>query len=632
MLPVRVIKRVLHDLAEFEKNPIPGISLCMPDKNNPSVLHGNLVINQGIYKGILLHLIFRIPENYPLQPPQANLAPGLDFDQKYHHHVYEDQHSGNSICTDLTSNFAGAFNTKDSKGNFVQSGWTPGYTLSTLLTHLQIFFSDPDYGRGFTVSKQKLNILWNHIRDFKYDITVTDCENSETITHSYDSPYPSILGFKRIPAPKVVKSEEEECKSTDSPVISESTAEDLSPKSTEEKLPPKPKEPVTSIWDKPLKKVAKKLPTEQSAVKIQPSTKPVQIKKEEISNKLICSISKTNIFDSSEIILGYPIDMDLNKKTKQSFPTPVFEILSHEAHQANLEKNPQQPERRPSGASEKLQTGAGASYKYWLPLYLDDSHFERGKEHILSTITSIFKDTFDPEATEFVPFMILAVLPLLLSRMVRFSVEKAGSQTAVLIESYFQLFRLLIKLLDVFHELKETVEEDVDHFLKHDNCRHKESIPDLGTFLVKLAISTEGIDQSFDIVNLAFKEHLARQFGKAVQRDKGLIQGERCRDFVSRFMSTTKMANKVFLAQYETIKLCLDQKVQAELASNFGLIREEKAEYLVKKLKKCQQESVGNCKSLMERLGLQVYIPSSEVIQKYIGKAYTLARTQEYLK
>ena len=49
-----------------------------------------VLINDGPYRGALIHLILRIPDDYPLTGPAGNIAPGLEFDFRYHGHIHED--------------------------------------------------------------------------------------------------------------------------------------------------------------------------------------------------------------------------------------------------------------------------------------------------------------------------------------------------------------------------------------------------------------------------------------------------------------------------------------------------------------------------------------------------------------
>jgi len=186
----RALKRVLRDLAEVTAEPVPGISICMPDQTDPFTLHGNLIISDGLYKGLLIHLLFHIPQDYPIDPPAVNIAPDLIFGSRFHEHIFDDNLYGNSICTDITSNFSGYFKTIDASGAPVKSGWTSAYTLSSVLLQLQVFFADPDLSSHALPSPQEIARLRTHIEQYSLDIKVNDGNHAVIVTHSYNTPYP----------------------------------------------------------------------------------------------------------------------------------------------------------------------------------------------------------------------------------------------------------------------------------------------------------------------------------------------------------------------------------------------------------------------------------------------------------
>jgi len=126
LIKAKSIKRIYRDLLELEALPIEGLGVCIPDQNNPFELRANILILDGIYKGILLHLIMLIPENYPSKAPKMFIAPGQDFTHNFHLHVFPDHQSqGQTICIDLLDH--GFFSPGE------KTGWTPAYTLSTIL-------------------------------------------------------------------------------------------------------------------------------------------------------------------------------------------------------------------------------------------------------------------------------------------------------------------------------------------------------------------------------------------------------------------------------------------------------------------------------------------------------------------
>ncbi|CAF3351856.1 unnamed protein product [Rotaria sp. Silwood2] len=114
---------ISRDLKDLDKFPIPGLGVTCPDELNPFVLHCNVLINDGPYHGIMILLILHIPEDYPLTGPAGNIAPGLEFDSRYHAHIHEDHRNGHALCNDLLTNYASYFRVID--GGTIQkaSGW-----------------------------------------------------------------------------------------------------------------------------------------------------------------------------------------------------------------------------------------------------------------------------------------------------------------------------------------------------------------------------------------------------------------------------------------------------------------------------------------------------------------------------
>lgn len=137
---MKSMKRVMKDLKELEESPVPGVSVSVPDETNLFELHGNILISEGLYKGILLHTSIHIPKEYPEVGPAMHIAKGIRFDHRFHEHVLGDEGHGNTICNDMLTNFKWFFGEKPS----VASGWTSGCTLKALLVQMTVFFSDPD--------------------------------------------------------------------------------------------------------------------------------------------------------------------------------------------------------------------------------------------------------------------------------------------------------------------------------------------------------------------------------------------------------------------------------------------------------------------------------------------------------
>jgi len=137
------LKRVMSDLCEYKKNPIDGIKIYLQDEDIFEI-HGDIIIKKGIYAGITLPFIIHIPNEYPFIGPAMNIHPGIDFNNSFHEHLHADAKNGSSICNDMLTNFESWFKRIDNDTPPKATGWSPGYTLSTILMLMQIFFSEPD--------------------------------------------------------------------------------------------------------------------------------------------------------------------------------------------------------------------------------------------------------------------------------------------------------------------------------------------------------------------------------------------------------------------------------------------------------------------------------------------------------
>lgn len=196
----RTLQRIYKDLAEIQENPIPGISITIPDENDPFKLIANLYILNGIYEGILLHLNMTLPPNYPFRAPKLFIASGQPFDHNFHHHIFGAGVDGYKICIDLLDH--GFF------GEGEKTGWTPAYTFSTLLMQMQIFFSD-QHDLHNLPSNQKINELKEKLKNFSVDIKTTDGTFKR---HSYNHPFPPLNMSRHTLTKKISHRNENETK------------------------------------------------------------------------------------------------------------------------------------------------------------------------------------------------------------------------------------------------------------------------------------------------------------------------------------------------------------------------------------------------------------------------------------
>lgn len=124
-----------------------GTISAIPYSNDYSRWCANLLISEGVYEGINFHIYIEVPEDYPISPPSAYFRSEIIYTSGAQYHV---EGKGISICLNLLGNFAFVHTEWAASGE--ASGWSPSYTISTILITLQGALPDllADHGVGNT--------------------------------------------------------------------------------------------------------------------------------------------------------------------------------------------------------------------------------------------------------------------------------------------------------------------------------------------------------------------------------------------------------------------------------------------------------------------------------------------------
>ena len=125
-------KRLLQDLEQVRREPLPTISALPVSDKNLFVWHANLYGLPGThYEGGIFHMEIEFPGDYPSRPPTIKMLTPLP-----HPHVFQQQ-----ICIDILDNFRGHFSTERGRSF---SGWSSAYTVQSILIQLQAFLFNVD--------------------------------------------------------------------------------------------------------------------------------------------------------------------------------------------------------------------------------------------------------------------------------------------------------------------------------------------------------------------------------------------------------------------------------------------------------------------------------------------------------
>lgn len=168
------MKRLANDLKELQEQPVENVSAAPLDENMFE-WHCNFKHDEIIY-----HLILFLPTKYPYESPSAEFVPA-GF--RYNSGATLPGKKGTKVCLNIFADFAYIHTEwKDQKG----LGWSPGYTVQTILMNVVAFLAETQSGdnawmKDTTAHNLKLS------KGFKCD----DCG------HTYQKPYPPLEGEKK---------------------------------------------------------------------------------------------------------------------------------------------------------------------------------------------------------------------------------------------------------------------------------------------------------------------------------------------------------------------------------------------------------------------------------------------------
>ena len=433
------LKRIYKDIKEITESPIEGIGIVSLN-NNPYEYIVNIRLMEGIYEGFCLQLLLTISDNYPISPPKILIYPGQIFDNTYHHHIFKDfktdENGGNfnKFCFDLLENDFLSTKTQ-------YSGWNPSYTISSLLLQVQSFLCNPDMDIDHLPNKDKIDELMKSMENYKR-IFVIKNENGEIVKeHTWKNPYPEIF-FKN----NEDKKENENNK---------------------------------------LDNLGKKE------------------KMEIIKENLSCFISRLNYIDDNSILLGYPL-----KKNKFQELIPIPEILSYDSYMEELLKkeesninyfrnsfindffiiptfNNQSFNFTENNLFDNLiifgyhrdyrfnynnnqensfKSANNEFYNLWLPIYINEQHFQRNKTTILNYFSIIKYGNLGSKEYDFKPQHIFEVLPKILCKMIMEMAFNISSISSSFLRCYFQYMLLYKKL---FENYKNEYRKYIHYYLNY---------------------------------------------------------------------------------------------------------------------------------------------------------------------
>lgn len=461
------LMRDIHQVIVEEGNmKVRGIPLTVTARPTDDLYtwHGNMRPIDGPYEGVVFHFMMRFYPDYPNSPPKVFLCTDIPHPNVFAGSEWFQGKHYPYICLDML---------KSETSQTRNQGWSSAYSVMSVLVQLQSFLFadaiDQDYGG-----------VARAIHDVRSIQSATQHAQEYTCScgHSSMEPWP--------PLDRMLDDDEEDSV-THQP--SESTQwADIMPDCLSHILGMLTFEDIITA-SHVCKAWQETCETSQIFQRLD----------------LKCFFTKKSF---EEDILGFGIMPEYfgNGGIKSlSSPLDIVSLTAFEQHNVRVGvwKEP---------------------FSHFLPLALNQVHFEKAFPVIQSTICSLHTDMGGPE-------LFIKVLANLMNSMVVAMMEDVERQSSPMVSrqaserailGYCAFHHLLLELTNKFPEATECADYKISRFKSDPLYRRKKECPNLGEFIIHLAISDQ--HQWTDIAEVFLFEAFDRNVRWNLEKDATLYQ------------------------------------------------------------------------------------------------------------
>lgn len=264
----------------------------------------------------------------------------------------------------------------------------------------------------------------------------------------------------------------------------------------------------------------------------------------------------------------------------------------------------------------------GSMYNSFLPIYLNEKHFEQTLKIIERQLALISSE-------KTLKGMILNVLPNLINKLLVALLKGDTHVSVAAIEAYVHFTQLFHRLTEKIPALKADIETKVVNFAKSEVGRSKKICGDIGEFLVILSASK--FERTTELMDLLYRELFARSVAwinsTNLQRNP---EGEKRLDEV---FSSGLIGSKLLVFSIEAARRFVDNpEVMKNLAeTSCSVLPTEQAEKFVKSTMMIV-ESIKTHTMLMEYIGLGKFYPNQKSCYNLFKSAIYLSNNQNYTR
>lgn len=342
------------------------------------------------------------------------------------------------------------------------------------------------------------------------------------------------------------------------------------------------------------------------------------VEKSELNNQvkdnLVCSVSKSSYFEDPYMILGYPLHLKRDSRNRL-WTTLIPEMLCYEQYALAIQSS-----RSSYFSRENYRSATGKEYTDWLPIYINEEHFQRGLTHCKHCISVVSNGIEGFERNDFKPEMVLRVLPALLNKNIVAMMNGTIYESESAIYAYSHYLRLFIRLLDLYPKLREDIKKEIENFIN--GKRSKRDVPDIGEFIIKLSLSEYKYTDP-KIQTPLLEEYTARQIFW-IQKTLGKNQKYQ----LDKLFKAAEVSNKLLVFNIMAAKTFIFPGVTDRLDSNYGLPPIQVVNNFQNIIK--QIKTINNYQVLLEAISYNHVIKTPQQMTDFINKAVILSKNQGY--
>jgi len=380
---------------------------------------------------------------------------------------------------------------------------------------------------------------------------------------------------------------------------------------------------------------ANPMPPIPQIVDVKPA--PVVVENDPL-DELICSVSKVGLRDDPNIILGYPINVQLNPRNNKIDSTLITELVSYDQYALEIQKGgfiDDSPygyggnygQNRGAAYGISLRSATGQPYNCFLPLFINEENFKKAFTHITHAISVISNGIAGSQKNDFTPELVLRVLPCLINKTIVAMMNGNMHESESAIFAYCHLLRLLMRFVKMYPQVVDKMNKTIESF--KEGKRSKADVPDIGEFIVMLSLSKYSYKDN-DIQTILLNEYFARQVFWILKAQPKVLSVQDIPTRLNTMFKAAEVSNKLLVFNIVAAKAFIFPGVDEKLDANYGMPPAKVVSNFQTTIKNVK--AIANYTTLMKAIEYDGTIKLQDDMVKFLANAWLISKNQKYHK